>query len=192
MQAAHVLCQILQKGTITLTSGKKIPVAGDTTRLYHADGLTPLQKRMALNMHFLAKNQPGGQQLRQRMGHAQFGARVVFGDCLFYTLSPNEQHSSLVLRLSRYRSKDPCIQTADQLHEHVRSCAGRLNPSLVQEETATVELPAYKFRRVMCARDPMAVMEAFMLQIKLKLPRLFGMRACPMCPRCNNRGCKFP
>ena len=69
MKAAQKLCETLQKGTITLQSGKKIPVAGDTTRLYQADGLTPLEKSMALNMHFLAKNQPGSQQLRQLMGH---------------------------------------------------------------------------------------------------------------------------
>ena len=100
IEAAQGLCQTLQQGTVTLKSGKKIPVAGDTTRLYQADGLTPVQQRMALNMHFLAKNQPGSQQLRQLMGHCQFGARVVYGDCLFYTLSPNEQHSSVVLRLS--------------------------------------------------------------------------------------------
>ena len=121
-------------------------MAGDTTRLPFADGLTPLQKRMALNMHFLAQNLSGTQQLRQQMGHSQLGARVVYGDCIFYTLSPNEQHSAWVLCLSRYRMNDPCLRGSDDLHEHLRSCAGRLSPSLFQQESATVELPAYKFR----------------------------------------------
>ena len=44
----------------------------------------------------------------------------------------------------------------------------------------------------MCARDPMAVMDAFSLHIRLRLPRLFGQRACLDCPRCNNRECRFP
>ena len=44
----------------------------------------------------------------------------------------------------------------------------------------------------MAARDPMAVMDAFGLHIKLRLPRLFGQRSCPRCPRCNVRGSKFP
>ena len=134
----------------------------------------------------------GTQQVRQLMGHTQFGARVMYGDCIFYTLSPNEQHSAWVLRLSRYRANDPCIQHPDELHQHLRSCAGRLAPSLAQLETTTVELPAYKFRRVMCARDPMAVMDAFLLHIRLRLPRLFGQRSCPWCPRCNNRGSRYP
>ena len=201
MKAAKVLADTLHTGTVTLKSGKKIPIAGDTTRLPLADGLTPVQKRMAWNMHSLCKNQPGSQQLRQQMGHAQFGARVVYGDCLFYTLSPNEQHSAWVLRLSRYRSNDPCIQSQDELNAHVRACAGRLSPKLAQpdsvrarvgSESVNVELPAYKFRRVMSARDPMAVMDAFSLHIRLRLPRLFGQRSCPWCPSCNNRSNAHP
>ena len=97
-----------------------MPLAGDTTKLPYADGLTPLQRRMAWNVHFLCQNQPGGQQLRQQMGHAQFGARVVYGDCLFYTLSPNEQHSAWVLRLSRYRANDPGVQGDSDLHATIR------------------------------------------------------------------------
>ena len=57
-----------------------------------------------------AQNLPGTQQLRQLMGHRQFGARVVYGDCLFFTISPDEQHSALVLRLSRFRKNDPFVR----------------------------------------------------------------------------------
>ena len=38
-------------------------------------------------------------KLERTMGRSQFGARIVYGDCLFFTISPNEQHSCLVLRL---------------------------------------------------------------------------------------------
>ena len=103
-------------------------------------------------MHFLARNQAGSQQLRQQMGHAEFGARVVYGDCLFYTLSPNEQHSAWVLRLSRYRLNDPCLGHDDELRHKLKACAGRQAPRLRQCETAYVEFPAYKFRRMLCAR----------------------------------------
>ena len=142
-------------------------------------------------MHFLAKNLPGGQQLRQQMGPAQFGARVVYGDCLFYTLSPNEQNSSWVLRLGRYRVNDPCIQGDDEVQEKMRQCAGRLEPKIAESEETSVEFPAYKFRRIMTARDPMAVMDAYSLHIRLRLPRLCGQRACPRCPRCNEYGNQF-
>eukprot|EP00973_Karenia_brevis_P024385 3362856-Karenia_brevis.AAC.1 len=55
----------------------------------------------------------GTQALRQIMGHRQFGARVNYGDCLFVTISPNEQHSARVLRLSRFRRNHPFIRHAD-------------------------------------------------------------------------------
>ena len=150
-----------------------MPIAGDTTKLPYADGLSTHAKRMALNLHFLQMNRPGGQQLRQQMGHAVFGARVVYGDCIFYTLSPNEQHSAWVLRLSRYRANDPCLQGGDEVQDQLRKNAGRLEPSLSASESVDVEFPPYKMRRVMTARDPMAVMEAFSLHIRLRLHRLF-------------------
>ena len=78
----------------------RTPIAGDTTKLPFAIGLSPLEKRLALSQHFLSANLPGTQQLRQIMGHRQFGARVVYGDCVFFTISPNEHHSALVLRWS--------------------------------------------------------------------------------------------
>ena len=133
-----------------------MPIAGDSTKLPFADGLTPLQRRMAWNVHFLCKNRPGGQQLRQQMGHAQFGARVVYGDCLFYTLSPNEQHSAWVLRLGRYRLDDPCIQGDSDLHATMRQCAARTYPSLAKDSTS-VEFPAYKFQRVFFSTEKMRI-----------------------------------
>ena len=87
----------------------RTPIAGDTTKLPFAVGLTPLEKKLALAQHFLAQHMAGTQQLRQVMGRAQFGARVVYGDCLFWTVSPSEQHSAMVLRLSRGREHDPFV-----------------------------------------------------------------------------------
>ena len=48
------------------------------------------------------------------MGHRQFGARVVYGDCLFITLSPDPVKSAMVLRLGRYRRTDPFVVHGDQ------------------------------------------------------------------------------
>ena len=90
-----------------------MPIAGDTTRLPYANGLTPLERRLAWSMHFMCQNLPGVQQLRQLMGHAQFGARIVYGDCIFITVSPNSQHSALVLRLCRTRRNDPSLSADD-------------------------------------------------------------------------------
>ena len=53
----------------------RVTIAGDTTRLPFANGLTPLERKMAWAQHFLAKHLGGTQQVRQLMGHTQFGTR---------------------------------------------------------------------------------------------------------------------
>ena len=120
--AARNLYEKLHKGFIH-KGVHRIPIAGDTTKLPYADGLSELEKKLAWAQHYLAQNLPGSQQLRQIMGHAQFGARVLYGDCIFITVSPNEQHSALVLRLSRFRRNDPFVQHS---HDHVQEVCARV------------------------------------------------------------------
>ena len=62
--------------------------------------------------------------------------------------------------------------------------------SMVQE--AAVDFPEYDLRRAACARDPLAVVEAFRVHILLRLSALLGVRMCPLCPRCNakDHGCQ--
>ena len=121
-------------------------------------------------------------QVRQLMGHAQFGARVVFGDCIFFTISPNEQHSALVMRLSRYRQSDPYLQGSHDNAELLRRLAAETKPELEME----LPFPDYEVRRIASARDPLAVVEAFMVHVRQRLPVALGMRMCPICPRCND------
>ena len=178
----------------------KVPIAGDTRRLPYANGMTALEKRLAWNMQFVAQNLPGVQQSRQTMGHHQFGARVVYGDCIFLTISPNEQHSSLVLRLSRYRRNDPFLKGDDEVQQAIQRNAGRDAPRLEvsarrpeeEVESCDVELPTYELRRIIATRDPLAVIDAHDLNIRLRLARIMGVRMCPTCPRCNdtNRPCQ--
>ena len=63
------------------------------------------------------------------MGHCHWGARINYGDCFFFTISPNEQHSGLVLKLSRYRRNDPFVKHSDPVWK--RLC-GMDYPSLAQ------------------------------------------------------------
>ena len=109
IDAMKNLYKHLQKGCVG-SGVNRIPIKGDTTLLPRAKGLTPLERRLAVAHNFMAKEMSGTQQLRQLMGHTQFGARVVYGDCLFLTLSPNPQMSAMTLRLSRYRENVPYLQ----------------------------------------------------------------------------------
>ena len=108
IEAAEKLYKQLHEGFIG-RGVHRVPIGGNTTLLPRAVGLSPLEKKLAWGQHFLARHMPGSQQLRQLMGHVQFGARIQYGDCLFFTISPNEQHSALVLRLSRFRRNDPFV-----------------------------------------------------------------------------------
>ena len=191
IKAAQNLMHHLHHG-FTGSGVHRVPIAGDTTRLPFAVGLSPLEKRLARAQHFLAKHMGGSQQLRQLMGHTQFGARVNYGDCLFFTISPNVQHSALVLRLSRFRKNDPYVQHSGRM---TRKLTGVDYPKLEAERMrapAAIEFPEYDLRRAACARDPLAVVDGYKAEVVLRLAAVLGVRMCPDCPRCNNgrMGCQ--
>jgi hypothetical protein len=109
IKMAKKLCETLQKGQVRY-GNVRVPLNGDTTRLALAEGLTAQERSLARNMAYKAEFCPGTQAVRQLMGHMHWGSRVVYGDCFFFTISPNEKHSAWVLKLSRYRRKDPCLK----------------------------------------------------------------------------------
>ena len=53
-------------------------------------------------------------------------------------------------------------------------------------EDVTIDLPEYDLRRAYTAQDPLAVIEAYKIEILLRLGMLLGIRICPQCLRCNN------
>ena len=63
VKAAKSLLQHLQHGH-TGEGVHKVPINGDTTRLPFAAGLTPLERRLAWVLQFLARNLAGTQQVR--------------------------------------------------------------------------------------------------------------------------------
>ena len=97
VESAKNLAKHLQSGVVG-SGPHRIPIKGDVTLLPRAAGLSNLEKQMARSMCWIAKHLPGTQALRQLMGHRQFGARVVHGDCLFITMSPDPVKSAMVLR----------------------------------------------------------------------------------------------
>ena len=86
VDAAKELLHALHHGHIG--SGiHRVPIAGDTTKLRYANGLSLLAQRIASAAHFIATHLPGTQANRQLCARCLFGARVVYGDCLFMTVS---------------------------------------------------------------------------------------------------------
>ena len=139
------------------------------------------------------------------MGHCHWGARIEHGDCLFFTISPNEMQSAWVLKLSRYRVQDPCIRYGDALwqrmcgaeypsvaakrrrvDENASSACQTVADHTQAEQVIILDLPDFDLRRAATAKDPLAVVEAHRLNISLRLAWLLGCRMCPECPRCNS------
>ena len=165
-----------------------MPVAGDVSRLPFAEGLTDFERRLAREVVFQASAMPGTLPVRRLMGHAATGARVVHGEALFITWSPNEQHSALVLRLMRNRRLDPMLQGDSAEEEALRWCSQRDTPAITEagQDAVSVQLPLYNTRRKLTARDARSVVAAYMYEVKFKLPWLLGLRVRPFCPACND------
>ena len=191
IQAAAALYERLRHGTYG-EGKKKRRIAGDFTKLLYCKDLTPEKRDLIAHVKHVAKTLPGAQQIREMMGQYLFGARVVYGDILFLTVSPSEKHSGLVLRLSKCRQNDFMLEADGSMKDVRRGISGRDAPSLSANSTMEIDLPAYPARRKMNARDPHAVVCGFRVCMYVLLPRCLGHRMCPMCPRCNVDGSLTP
>ena len=126
------------------------------------------------------------------MGHQATGARVCHGESLFLTWSPNEQHSCIVLRLMRTRDADPLLQEAlhanaaeQDFHAALLNISKMKSPSMLAsnaDDHVTFTLPLFGVRKKLAARDPRAVVEAFMYEVKCKLPWLLGLKGVSLVP----------
>ncbi|CAE8629629.1 unnamed protein product, partial [Polarella glacialis] len=192
--AASSLYDKLWQGTFGDVRRPRL-IAGDATKLEFAHNLSKVERELVKNMNFKASHLPGVQQIRVNMGHCCFGMRIVYGEGLFLTISPSERHSGLALRLLRYRRNDPILD-ADERWEQYPQLMSADQPSL--EESARegdeiiVELPEYEFRRLVLAKQPLSVVDAFCVGCKIVLPRALGFRMCPLCPHCNADGSLHP
>ena len=185
--AAVSLSKKLWHGEYTTIAGRRKPISGDITKLGYAVGLSPTERNILNNFHYMSDRVPSTREIRREIGHIVFSAMIFYGHPLFLTISPSERHSGLTLHLSRFRRGDPgIINDEDQMADWV----GERRPAL--DQSATADLPAYTVRRAITSRDPLAVIEGFDVTIRVLLPILLGMRMCPMCPKCNANGASTP
>ena len=65
---------------------RRMPIAGDTTKLPHASGLTDFERDLARKVAIVAGQMPGSPQIRLLMGHCHFGGQICDVDCLWGSL----------------------------------------------------------------------------------------------------------
>ena len=98
--------------------------------LFKADDLTHPEKIILTSYFKVTTGIAGCQAIRRRIGHCLFGLRVVYGDVIFVTVSPNRRRSTWLMRLSRSRKNDT-MQLASGSHARKREAhAGGQAPSL--------------------------------------------------------------
>ena len=91
--AAAELYQQLESGHFTTSGGRRRAVAGDIAKLRYVENLSEKAKLLERNIRYVSSHLGGVQEVRSKIGNALFGARVVYGEPLFVTVSPSSRHS---------------------------------------------------------------------------------------------------
>ena len=215
VDAATSVLQRLQKGTV-LIGDKMKPVNGDLALLCKAKDLTAGERLLLRCYLHITQSIAGCQAIRRRIGHCLFGFRVVFGECIFVTVSPNRRMSGLIMRLSRIRPNDSMANTRLRAtHPHVRKRAhhaGASTPSLytsidndrdleylfteyadmswserekarerIERIFLDLEMPTVSEKQAWNAEDPLASVHNYLVNMRVNLPLLYGVRTQPTC-----------
>ena len=183
--AAAELYEILNSGFYQTQIGKRRKIEGDMTKLRFAENINTKQRQLLADFSFRTRNLSGTQEIRTRIGQICFWGSVVYGNGIFITVSPGERQNYLAIKLSRYRQRDPFISLAKDPAE--REWVGIDKPPIVAEEddTFSLQVPGYDIRRLILARDPLAAVLAFSVQIRKILATILGIRMCSLCPDCS-------
>ena len=184
-------CEIIQalKGSYRAPDGRSIPVQGNLNLVRFVPNISPTAQRILANLSHTARKVPGTQEARRIMRFEIQAMRIRYCTPIFVTVTPDEAHSLLYVRMSRHRRSDP-IRRPEQ-HCNARS-GDRRWPAL--DKDLTLECPVEIFaerratweeRRRILARDPLATVHGFRVTMFLVMKHLFGMNVCLQCPSCN-------
>eukprot|EP00438_Fugacium_kawagutii_P033974 Skav228932 [mRNA] locus=scaffold2181:248822:258688:+ [translate_table: standard] len=175
--------------TYTDVRGNARAVQGDVTKLPYVRHLRPAARKLLQHMRHTAQSLPGTQEARRQMRFEIGAMRVRYGVPLFITVSPDESHQWLFVRMARTRAADP-VRTAAPDQEWI--CGDRTFPPLGDDVAFPVCierlqrcLPGWQQRRRLLARDPLASVDGFHVLMQLLLKHLFGVNICAECPTCD-------
>ena len=166
MVAVRNIWECIAKNTVVINGTKK-NINGNIGMRFSADGITPAEKTILRAYLNTTANIAGCQAIRKKIGHCCFGLRVVYGETIFVTVSPNRRHSSMILKLSRARRNDTYIQGNDPVRQARREICGRDWPKIFTQSNylddltgeATVKeipLPDLWVRQACNAQDPIS------------------------------------
>ena len=169
--------------------GNPRPVNGDISKLAYVRHLRPAARKLLKNMRHTARGLPGTQEARRQMRFEIEAMRIRYGVPLFITVSPDEAHQWLFIRMSRTRCSDP-VRAASVWQEWTSGDRGfpPLDDGIsfpIHLETFRRALPAWQQRRTLLARDPLASVDGFHTLLRLLCQHIFGISMCDQCPDCD-------
>ena len=185
MEAAELHLK-LHTGVYITQRGQKRKIDGDVSKLRFAQGVSSQQRRLLADSSFRTKIIASTQEIRTNSGRVCFWGSVVYGNGIFMTISPGERHNHLAIRLSKYRRRDPYVTASSEEGAESR-WIGVGEPALhaAVQDRFEMEVPGYDLRRLILARDLLAAVLTFSVQVRCILATLFGIRMCPACPHCD-------
>jgi len=124
--------KFLWQGEYMDSSGRRMKMNGDVSKISHIIGLSATGKALIQNYHFMSSRIAGTRQIKNSIRHIVFSSRVFYGTPVFVTFIPSERHSGLAIRLSRGRRSDPAYTGSAQIF---KEWIGYDAPSLIPEET---------------------------------------------------------
>ena len=129
LNAAKTLFERLDKGTVHIHKQMR-PINGDVGLLQWADDLQQSERDLLELYRKVTSELPGKQGIRRQFNAICLGFRVMFGDAIFFTATPDRRHSKLVWRLMRCRKHDTGLLDDDASTSWRRAYAGPDKPSL--------------------------------------------------------------
>ena len=179
---------------------KKTTINGNIGMIFSADDVTREEKVILRSYLNTTSNIAGCQAIRRKIGQLCFGMRVVYGETIFVTVSPNRRHSSMILKMSRCRKNDTSLTgqgpVVDARAKFSNKNAPKVfaNSSYADDEkgcsvTKEIPLPELWIRQACNAQDPLASCHHYLFFMMVVLPASFGIRLCFACPDCNVDSC---
>jgi hypothetical protein len=195
IEATKKIWQRISSNSVVINEQKR-NINGNLGMLFSADNLTSTERIILKSYLNTTASIAGCQAIRQRIGHCCFGFRVVHGEAIFITVSPNRRHSAMVLKLSRARKNDTSLRADDDTSRARREHCGPESPHIFTQYCVTedpdaeqvsveIPLPDILTRQGWNAQDPLASCHHYLFVMYVIVPAVFGVRMCFCCPDCN-------
>ena len=115
------------------STGKTANVRGDFSKLKYVQSLDPIARRLAAGASAVARKIEGTNEVRTLMRYDAHAARIAHGVPLFFTMSPDERHNLIMVRMSRSRWRNP-VNRREARERHGPTYGGLWEPAMEHSE----------------------------------------------------------